>query len=201
MSDPGGAGWSPRRARAAPRAIRGGADRVGSADGAAPPPRAAQCHLPFTICQPGTRCAPARAPPRPVPEPAARHAAAARALTWRDAGLRSSTSATRHNPAIGAFYQRLLRAGKAKKVALTACMHKLLLILNAIVHAGTPWRQPAAVVGALTLKTIALTSGSAPGVAGRSGSVPATASSAPGSTDEARRLERGRYDRGGNVVG
>jgi len=60
----------------------------------------------------------------------------------------AALSATRHNPAIGAFYQRLLRAGKAKKVAPTACMHKLLLILNAIVHAGTPWRQPAAVVGA-----------------------------------------------------
>jgi transposase len=55
--------------------------------------------------------------------------------------------ATRHNPVVRAFYQRLLRAGKAKKVALTACMHKLLLILNAIVHAGTPWRPPSAVAG------------------------------------------------------
>jgi transposase len=51
--------------------------------------------------------------------------------------------ATRYNPVLRAFYQRLLAAGKAKKVALTACMHKLLLILNAIVHARTPWRQPA----------------------------------------------------------
>jgi transposase len=50
--------------------------------------------------------------------------------------------ASRHNPVIRAFYQRLLRAGKAKKVALTACMHKLLLILNAMVRAGTPWRRP-----------------------------------------------------------
>jgi hypothetical protein len=34
------------------------------------------------------------------------------------------------------------------KVALTACVHKLLLLLNTIVHAGTPWRQSAAVAGA-----------------------------------------------------
>ncbi|HEX2035809.1 MAG TPA: IS110 family transposase [Chloroflexota bacterium] len=53
----------------------------------------------------------------------------------------------RHNPVLRAFYQRLLRAGKAKKVALTACMHKLLTILNAIVHARTPWRQPPLAVG------------------------------------------------------
>ncbi|HET8648277.1 MAG TPA: transposase, partial [Vicinamibacteria bacterium] len=52
--------------------------------------------------------------------------------------------AARFNPVLRAFYQRLLRAGKAKKVALTACMHKLLIILNAIVHKGTPWHHPAA---------------------------------------------------------
>jgi transposase len=56
--------------------------------------------------------------------------------------------ATRYNPVLRAFYRRLLRAGKAKKVALTACMHKLLLILNAIVHSATPWRQPSLDVGA-----------------------------------------------------
>jgi transposase len=49
---------------------------------------------------------------------------------------------TRHNPTIRTFYARLLKAGKAKKVALTACMHKLLLILNAIVRTNAPWRQP-----------------------------------------------------------
>ena len=42
--------------------------------------------------------------------------------------------ATRHNPVIAAFYQRLLAAGKPKKLALTACMHKFLVILNAIVR-------------------------------------------------------------------
>jgi hypothetical protein len=41
--------------------------------------------------------------------------------------------------AIAAFYQRLCTAGKPKKVALTAYMHKLLTILNAIVRQGTPW--------------------------------------------------------------
>jgi transposase len=56
--------------------------------------------------------------------------------------------ATRYNPVLRAFYQRLLRTGKAKKVALTAAMHKLLLILNAIVHAGTPWRHPPFASGA-----------------------------------------------------
>jgi transposase len=48
--------------------------------------------------------------------------------------------ATRHNPTIRDFYQRLLTAGKPKKVALTACMHKLLTILNAMVRANTVWR-------------------------------------------------------------
>jgi transposase len=40
---------------------------------------------------------------------------------------------------IKAFYQRLCAAGKAKKVALTARMHKLLMILNAMMKHGTPW--------------------------------------------------------------
>lgn len=48
--------------------------------------------------------------------------------------------ATRHNPRIKAFYERLLAAGKTKKVALTACMHKLLTILNAMLKHRTPWQ-------------------------------------------------------------
>jgi transposase len=48
--------------------------------------------------------------------------------------------ATRFNPVIRAFYHRLCAAGKAKKVALTACMRKLLLILNAMLKQRTPWR-------------------------------------------------------------
>jgi transposase len=48
--------------------------------------------------------------------------------------------ASRHNPVISTFYQRLLSAGKAKKVALTACMRKLLVILNAMLKHRCPWR-------------------------------------------------------------
>jgi transposase len=47
--------------------------------------------------------------------------------------------ATRFNPRITAFYERLLAAGKLKKVALTACMHKFLTILNAMLKHRTPW--------------------------------------------------------------
>ena len=50
-------------------------------------------------------------------------------------------SASRFNPLIRAFYQRLLAAGKPKKVALTACMRKLLVILNAMLKHHTPWRD------------------------------------------------------------
>lgn len=51
--------------------------------------------------------------------------------------------ATRRNPVIRTFYQRLCQAGKAKKLALTACMRKLLTILNAMLKGGTPWRVAA----------------------------------------------------------
>ena len=47
--------------------------------------------------------------------------------------------ASRHNPVIRDFYQRLLAAGKPKKVALVACMRKLLVILNAMLKHGSPW--------------------------------------------------------------
>lgn len=47
--------------------------------------------------------------------------------------------ASRFNPVIHAFYQRLLAAGKPKKVALTACMRKLLTILNAMLKHQKPW--------------------------------------------------------------
>ena len=55
----------------------------------------------------------------------------------------SALVATQFNPLIRPFYQRLLAAGKPKKLALTACMRKLLIILNAIAHRGVPWRSPA----------------------------------------------------------
>jgi transposase len=47
--------------------------------------------------------------------------------------------ATRHNPKIRGFYARLQDAGKPPKLALTACMRKLLVILNAMLKAGKPW--------------------------------------------------------------
>ncbi len=47
--------------------------------------------------------------------------------------------ATRVNPVIRSFYERLLAAGKEKKVALTACMRKLLVILNSMIRNNRPW--------------------------------------------------------------
>ena len=49
--------------------------------------------------------------------------------------------ASRHNPVISVFYQRLLAAGKARKVALTACMRKLLVILNAMLKHRCSWQS------------------------------------------------------------
>jgi transposase len=49
--------------------------------------------------------------------------------------------ATRDNPRITAFYERLRAAGQVKKVALTACMHKLLTIRNAMLKPRTPWHD------------------------------------------------------------
>ena len=51
----------------------------------------------------------------------------------------AALSASQHNPVIRAFYERLREAGKPKKVALTACMRKLIVILNAMVKNGTLW--------------------------------------------------------------
>jgi transposase len=51
----------------------------------------------------------------------------------------ATLAATRCNPVIRRFYLRLLANGKAKKTALTACMRKLLTILNAMIRTGTPW--------------------------------------------------------------
>ena len=48
--------------------------------------------------------------------------------------------ATRYNPLIRSFYERLKAAGKPKKVALVACMHKLLLLCNSIMRSHSPWR-------------------------------------------------------------
>jgi transposase len=51
----------------------------------------------------------------------------------------ASLSAVRFNPVIKPFYDRLLAAGEPKKVAMTACSHKMLRILNAMARTGQPW--------------------------------------------------------------
>jgi len=67
-----------------------------------------------------------------------RHCWGGRAQT-RQVLYMATLSATRCNPQIRPFYQRLLATGKPKKVALVACMHKLLLIMNAMVRDNTVW--------------------------------------------------------------
>jgi transposase len=53
----------------------------------------------------------------------------------------ASLSAVRHNPVLRAFYERLIAAGKPPKVAMVACMRKLLVILNAMARDQAPWRH------------------------------------------------------------
>jgi transposase len=59
--------------------------------------------------------------------------------TTRSALYMAALVGARHNPVLKAFYQRLRAAGKPGKVALVACMRKLLTILNVMVRDGTPW--------------------------------------------------------------
>jgi transposase len=54
----------------------------------------------------------------------------------------STLTAIRHNPVIRRYYQKLLARGKEKKVAITACMRKLLTILNAMARDNRPWCYP-----------------------------------------------------------
>ncbi len=50
-------------------------------------------------------------------------------------------TARRSNPVIKALYERLVAGGKPKKVALVACMHKLLIILNTMLRDGVRWDE------------------------------------------------------------
>jgi transposase len=70
-----------------------------------------------------------------------RHIVGGRALV-RSALYMAALVAVQHNPVIMAFYERLLARGKAKKVALIACAHKLLVILNALVTHQQVWQSP-----------------------------------------------------------
>lgn len=56
----------------------------------------------------------------------------------------AALAAKKFNPVIRKFYERLLQQGKEKKVALTACMRKLLVILNAIMRSNQPWQPQTA---------------------------------------------------------
>lgn len=76
-----------------------------------------------------------------------RHISGGRARV-RTALYMAALVATRHNPVIRAFYQQLLARGKAKKVALVACMRKLLTILNAMARTNTPWAPPPTITAA-----------------------------------------------------
>jgi transposase len=52
----------------------------------------------------------------------------------------ATLAAVRFNPVLRRFHARLTAAGKLPKVAITACMHKLLIILNAMVHNNRHWQ-------------------------------------------------------------
>jgi len=60
--------------------------------------------------------------------------------TVRAALFMAAWVGTRHNPVLQAFYKRLIAAGKPRKVALVACMRKLLTILNALIRDQKPWQ-------------------------------------------------------------
>ena len=59
----------------------------------------------------------------------------------------AALSAIRYNDDLSRFYQRLRQRGKTGKVAVVAVMRKLLLLLNAIAHRGTPWVEHQAPAG------------------------------------------------------
>lgn len=61
----------------------------------------------------------------------------------RSALYMAAVASIRANPVIREFYQRLRNSGKPGKVALTACMRKMLTILNAMMRSGTRWQAPA----------------------------------------------------------
>ncbi|GEM49665.1 IS110 family transposase [Deinococcus cellulosilyticus NBRC 106333 = KACC 11606] len=53
----------------------------------------------------------------------------------------AALSATRHNQVIQAFYLRLVQKGKSHKLALVACMRKMLVMANAMLKNGQPWNS------------------------------------------------------------
>jgi len=71
----------------------------------------------------------------------ARHIAGGRSIV-RAALYMPAITAIQHNPVIRALYQRLVQAGKHHYVAITACMRKMLVILNAMLKSNQPWKDP-----------------------------------------------------------
>ena len=70
-----------------------------------------------------------------------RHISGGRSIV-RAALYMPAITAIRHNPVIRALYQRLVQAGKHHYVAITACMRKMLVILNAMLRSNQPWKAP-----------------------------------------------------------
>lgn len=70
-----------------------------------------------------------------------RHIAGGRTVV-RGALYMPAITAIQHNPIIRALYQRLVQAGKHHYVAITACMRKMLVILNAMLRSNQPWKAP-----------------------------------------------------------
>jgi transposase len=68
--------------------------------------------------------------------------------TVRSALYMAALTAKRRNPVIQAFAERLEAAGKPFKVVITACMRKLLIILNTLLKTNTPWRTPCLAINA-----------------------------------------------------
>src|SRR6185369_15225991 len=54
----------------------------------------------------------------------------------------ATLSGVRHNPVLKAAYERMRQAGKPPKLALVACMRRLIVTLNAMLHTGQPWALP-----------------------------------------------------------
>ena len=72
----------------------------------------------------------------------------------------AALSASKCNPYIKAFYDHLLKVGKEKKVALTACMRKLLVILNAMIRSYQPFICfTGSVIATFTFITVVASSG------------------------------------------
>ena len=75
--------------------------------------------------------------------------------TVRTALYMGALAAVRSNPPVKVFYERLVEAGKPKKVALVACMRKLLVTCNAVIRDGAEW-DPSNAPRGLTPNTVAV---------------------------------------------